>query len=207
MTDYPWEHLQLGCNWRNSIKMIQSLQSAKLTQQKYHCKILEQSKLLTCQISGIWGIWYLCTGAWLNLLRQARRSAIPTGIDTRLENSGITFLRLRRCQYCLECSILECSMRIRQYYNILQYCFWFVPLWLGLSFWGMDVTPTNEVERGFTIGVVVFALVAWHGANSESSACADLFRLQIETLWVSALTLLRWALLMWWAAFLPAWRS
>ena len=25
---------------------------------------------------------------------------------------------------------------------------------------GMDVTPTNEIERGFTIGVVVFALVA-----------------------------------------------
>lgn len=26
---------------------------------------------------------------------------------------------------------------------------------------GMDVTPTNEVERGFTIGVVVFALVGF----------------------------------------------
>ena len=40
------------------------------------------------------------------------------------------------------------------------------------SFPGMDVTPTNEVERGFTIGVVVFALVTWqklHFRPQESS--------------------------------------
>ncbi|CAK8990322.1 unnamed protein product [Durusdinium trenchii] len=33
----------------------------------------------------------------------------------------------------------------------------------------MDVTPTNEVERGFTIGVVVFALAAWQLKDVEHS--------------------------------------
>ena len=38
-------------------------------------------------------------------------------------------------------------------------------IWLhaGLPVAGMDVTPTNEVERGFTIGVVIFALVQTSG--------------------------------------------
>ena len=39
----------------------------------------------------------------------------------------------------------------------------------------MDVTPTNEVERGFTIGVVVFALVTWLQSNQESSPSSFLF--------------------------------
>ena len=79
----------------------------------------------------------------------------------------------------------------------------------------MDVTPTNEVERGFTIGVVVFALAAWQlkdvehsvdatGVESLLSLFPHLHTSPCYSLFLASTMLPRWVLRMLWAASLPA---
>lgn len=79
---------------------------------------------------------------------------------------------------------------------------------------GMDVTPTNEVERGFTIGVVVFALVTWQRGASHPKQEKIGVESGVESAVESAVrpagvkqVAPRWASRMWLEASLQAWLS